>query len=267
MRADTAAGALVRERIQSSAQTTAVISLAAVLVSVLSLFLILRENRRQRQIAEMNRRSAEQAELAEPRQVALPDHDEPRAAQPAERRARAAGAARAERPRRRGSSGWSTQAQQSGPVDAADAVGPARLRRDAGRPLPAARASRSGSRRWPTRCATRCAAEGAGRRRRSSVLPGTPERVHGDLDRLRQIFVHLARLRARGPRPAGVDAALRPRRRQPGRRDRLRRRRRGDGLEARPADGPERDRARPGHRRGAAAADRPRPDLGQQAAC
>ena len=64
MRADGAAGAQVRERIQSSARTTAVISLAAVLISVLSLFLILRENRRQRQIAEMSRRSAEQAELA-----------------------------------------------------------------------------------------------------------------------------------------------------------------------------------------------------------
>ena len=64
MRADGAAGALVRERIQSSARTTAVISVAAVLLSVLALFLILRENRRQRQIAEMSRRSAEQAELA-----------------------------------------------------------------------------------------------------------------------------------------------------------------------------------------------------------
>lgn len=64
MRADGAAGALVRMRIQSSARTTALISIAAVLVSVLSLYLILRENRRQRQIAEMSRRSAEQAEMA-----------------------------------------------------------------------------------------------------------------------------------------------------------------------------------------------------------
>ena len=40
------------------------ISLAAVLISVLSLFLILLENRRQRQLADMSRRSAEQAELA-----------------------------------------------------------------------------------------------------------------------------------------------------------------------------------------------------------
>ena len=62
VRADTAASALVRDRIQSSAQTTAVISLAAVLISVLSLFLILRENRRQQEIAEINRRIAEEAE-------------------------------------------------------------------------------------------------------------------------------------------------------------------------------------------------------------
>ena len=51
MRADSAAGALVRERIQASARTTALISVAAVLISVLSLFLILRENRRQRELA------------------------------------------------------------------------------------------------------------------------------------------------------------------------------------------------------------------------
>ncbi len=64
MRADGAAGARVRERIQTSARTTAVISLAAVLVSILSLVLILREIRRQAQIAELNRLTAEQAEQA-----------------------------------------------------------------------------------------------------------------------------------------------------------------------------------------------------------
>ena len=45
----------------------------------------------------------------EPRQVAVPHHDEPRAAQSAERRPRAAGAARPERHRRSGTSGWSTR--------------------------------------------------------------------------------------------------------------------------------------------------------------
>ena len=64
MRADGAASARVRERIQGSARTTAVLSIAAMLVSVLSLVLILRENRRQHQLAEANRRAAEQAELA-----------------------------------------------------------------------------------------------------------------------------------------------------------------------------------------------------------
>ena len=64
MRADGAAGAQVRMRIQASARTTALISLAAVLISVLSLFLILRENLRQRQVVEMSRRNAEQAEMA-----------------------------------------------------------------------------------------------------------------------------------------------------------------------------------------------------------
>ncbi len=55
----------MRDRIQDErADHRAVISLAAVLISVLSLFLILRENRRQRQLADMSRRSAEQAEFA-----------------------------------------------------------------------------------------------------------------------------------------------------------------------------------------------------------
>ena len=80
MRADGAAASRVRERIQVSARITAVISVAAVLLSVLALFLILHENRRQRQIAEMSRRSAEQAELASRAKSRFLVHDEPRAA-------------------------------------------------------------------------------------------------------------------------------------------------------------------------------------------
>jgi signal transduction histidine kinase len=57
-------GALVRTRIEASARTTGFVSIAAVLVSALALILILRENRRQRHLAELSRRSAEQAELA-----------------------------------------------------------------------------------------------------------------------------------------------------------------------------------------------------------
>jgi len=64
VRADSAASARVRERIEGSAQTTALISIAAVLVSVLSLVLILRENRRQHHLAAANRRAADQAEQA-----------------------------------------------------------------------------------------------------------------------------------------------------------------------------------------------------------
>ncbi|HMQ91618.1 MAG TPA: histidine kinase dimerization/phospho-acceptor domain-containing protein [Amaricoccus sp.] len=64
VRADTAASALVRDRIQSSAQTTAIVSIAAVLLSVLSLFLILRENRRQRELVRLSRQHAEEAELS-----------------------------------------------------------------------------------------------------------------------------------------------------------------------------------------------------------
>ena len=64
VRADTAASAQVRDRIQSSAQTTAFISIAAVLLSVLSLILILRENRRQRDLVAMAQRIADEAELS-----------------------------------------------------------------------------------------------------------------------------------------------------------------------------------------------------------
>jgi signal transduction histidine kinase len=64
VRADTVASAQVRDRIQASAQTTAIISIAAVLLSVLSLFLILRENRRQRELVRLSRQHAEEAELS-----------------------------------------------------------------------------------------------------------------------------------------------------------------------------------------------------------
>ncbi len=64
VRGDTAASAEVRDRIQNNSQTTMAISLAAVLLSVLALALILHENRRQRQVAELNRRVADEAELS-----------------------------------------------------------------------------------------------------------------------------------------------------------------------------------------------------------
>ena len=59
------------------------------------------------------------------------------------------------------------------------------------------------------------------------VLPGTPERVYGDLDRLRQIFVHLADYVLEGRDPAGTRrSTFGHDGEQPRRRDRLRRRRR-----------------------------------------
>lgn len=64
VRAETAASAAVRDRIQSSAQTTGVISMAAVLLSVLALFLILRENRQQRELVAMSRKIAHEAEMS-----------------------------------------------------------------------------------------------------------------------------------------------------------------------------------------------------------
>lgn len=64
VRADGEASAQVRTRIQSSARTTAIISMAAVLLSLIALGLILRENRRQRHLAFLSQRSAEQAEQA-----------------------------------------------------------------------------------------------------------------------------------------------------------------------------------------------------------
>jgi signal transduction histidine kinase len=62
VRADTAASREVRDRIQRNSQTTIAISLAAALLSVLALALMLRDNRVQRQVAELNRRLAEEAE-------------------------------------------------------------------------------------------------------------------------------------------------------------------------------------------------------------
>lgn len=62
VRADSDASAALRARIQQSAQTTALLSLAAVILSMLSLFLILRENRRQRDLVALSRRVAEEAE-------------------------------------------------------------------------------------------------------------------------------------------------------------------------------------------------------------
>ncbi len=200
----------------------------------------------------------------EPRQVALPDDDEPRAAEPAERRPRAAGAARPERHRRppaasgrRRPSSRAIRCCSCCPACSTTARCRTGASSCASRALPR-------SRRSPMRFATRCAPR-VPAAPRSPSRRDTPSGSTAISDRLRQVFVHLDALRARGPRLGRGSRPLRPRRdatssarspsTSPGEVDR---------LEARPADGPERARARPGDRRGAAAADRPRTDLGRR---
>jgi signal transduction histidine kinase len=64
VRGDTAAAAQVRDRIQLSSQLTMAVSLAAMLLSAFGLVLLLNDNRRQRQLARLNQRIAEEAELS-----------------------------------------------------------------------------------------------------------------------------------------------------------------------------------------------------------
>lgn len=201
MRADIAAAAQVRERIQTSARTTAFISLAAVLVSVLSLFLILRENRRQRLLADLSRRSAEQAELAsraKSRFLTMMSHELRNPLNgvlgPLALLGQSDMAARQQR--------LVVQAQQSGQsmvqllsglLDYGEMQdGRFQLKVEPFRVVALADAVRGALH-----------AEGAGATL-VQILPGTPERVHGDLDRLRQIFVHLALYLIEGSNPADV---------------------------------------------------------------
>ena len=112
------------------------ISVAAVLISVLSLFLILRENRRQQQLAELSRRSAEQAEQAsraKSRFLTMMSHELRNPLNGVLGPLALLGQSDlAERQQR-----LVAQAQQSGQSMLQMLLGPARLRRDAGRPLPA----------------------------------------------------------------------------------------------------------------------------------
>jgi signal transduction histidine kinase len=199
MRADGAAGAKVRERIQSSARTTAMISVAAILLSVLSLFLILHENRRQRQIAEMSRRSAEQAEMAsrtKSRFLSMMSHElrnplngilGPLAllgqSELAGRQQRLVVQAQ--------QSGQSMVQMLSGLLDYGEMQdGRFQLKSE-----PFGLAALTDAVRDALR------AEGAGATT-VTLLPGAPERVDGDLDRLRQVFVHLALYILEGRDPA-----------------------------------------------------------------
>ncbi len=203
MRADGAAGALVRERIQTNARTTVMISLAAVLLSVLALFLILRENWRQQQLAQLSRRHAEQAELAsraKSRFLTMMSHELRNPLNgllgPLALLSQTDMAARQHR--------LVVQAQQSGHtmlqllgglLDYGEMQdGRFQLQAEPFRPATLVDAVRDSLR-----------AEGAGAFV-VTLLPGTPERVHGDPDRLREIFVHLALYLLEG-REAGAASA------------------------------------------------------------
>lgn len=201
LRADSAAGERVRERIQTSARTTAMISVAAVLISVLSLFLILRENRRQRDLVRVVRRSAEQAEQAsraKSRFLTMMSHElrnplngilGPLAllgqADLVERQRRLVAQAQ--------NSGRSMLQMLNGMLDYGEVQdGRIHLRNEPFRVSGLADALQASLR-----------SEGAGRAQ-VEVAEGTPERVYGDLDRLRQIFLHLAVYMLEGRDPAGT---------------------------------------------------------------
>ncbi|MFT3972621.1 MAG: histidine kinase dimerization/phospho-acceptor domain-containing protein [Amaricoccus sp.] len=188
VRADAEASAQVRTRIQSSARTTAIISMAAVVLSMIALALILRENRRQRHLALLSQRSAEQAELAsraKSRFLSMMSHElrnplngilGPLAllgqSEMADRHRRLVVQAQ--------QSGQSMLQLLSGLLDYGEMQdGRFQLKPQPFRVGALAEAIQSELR-----------GEGVSRAT-VTVEPETPERIVGDMDRLRQIFVHL----------------------------------------------------------------------------
>ncbi len=199
MRADSAASALVRDRINGSTRTIGVVSVAAVLLGVLSLLLILRESRRQQHLAEISLRSAEQAEFAsraKSRLLTMMSHElrnpmngilGPLAllgqSDLSERLQRLVTQAQ--------QSGQSMLQMLSGLLDYGEMQD--------GRFHLQAEPFRVAALIDTLRDALRAEGAGAASVR---VEPGTPERVNGDLDRLRQIFMHLALYMIEGRDPA-----------------------------------------------------------------
>lgn len=188
LRADGEASAQVRARIQSSARTTALTSMAAVLLSVIALALILRENRRQRHLALLSQRSAEQAEQAsraKSRFLSMMSHElrnplngilGPLAllgqSEMPDRHRRLVVQAR--------QSGQSMLQMLTGLLDYGELQdGRFQLKPQPFRVGALAEAIRSGL------------DEEGGPRADVTVQPGTPDRIVGDMDRLRQIFMHL----------------------------------------------------------------------------
>jgi His Kinase A (phospho-acceptor) domain len=205
LRADGAASAQVRDRIKTSARTTALVSAAAVLVSLLSLVLILRENRRQRELVAMNRRNAEQAEQAsraKSRFLTMMSHElrnplngilGPLAllgqSDLAERQRRFVGQAQ--------NAGRSMLQMLSGMLDYGEVQdNRIHLRNEPFRVSGLAEALQESLR-----------SEGA-TNVRVDVEPGTPSRVYGDIERLRQIFLHLAVYMLEGRDPEGTAVSF-----------------------------------------------------------
>jgi signal transduction histidine kinase len=205
MSADAAAAGRVQARIQTSARTTAAITVAVVGLSALSLFLILLENRRQRQVAELSRRSAQEAELAsraKSRFLTMMNHELRNPLNgvlgPLALLDQSELAGRHKR--------LVQQAQQSGQkmlqmltglLDYAEMQdGRFRLRNE-----PFSVADLTGA------VHAALAAEGAGAIV-VRVLPQTPARVRGDPDRVRQIFVHLAEFVLEAREAEGVTVAF-----------------------------------------------------------
>lgn len=188
VRADGDAGAQVRSRIQSSARTTALISMAAVLLSVIALALILRENRRQRHLALLSQRSAEQAEQAsraKSRFLSMMSHELRNPLNGVLGPLALLGQSElAERHRR-----LVVQAQQSGQsmlqmLTGLLDYGELQDGRFQLKPQPFRISALADA------IESELKGEGVSRAK-VTVEPGTPERVVGDMDRLRQIYVNL----------------------------------------------------------------------------
>jgi signal transduction histidine kinase len=188
VRADGEASAQVRSRIQSSARTTAIISMAAVLLSMIALALILRENRRQRHLALLSQRSAEQAEQAsraKSRFLSMMSHELRNPLNGVLGPLALLGQTELTERHRR----LVVQAQQSGQsmlqmLTGLLDYGEMQDGRFQLKPQP--------FRVGVLADAVQSELKGEGvSRAEVAVEPGTPERVVGDMDRLRQIFVHL----------------------------------------------------------------------------
>lgn len=205
VRGDTAATAAVRDRIQFSSLVTMGVSLAAVLLSLAALALLLRDNRRQRQMAELNRRiavDADRASRAKSRFLTMMSHElrnplngvlgplallgETNLGMRQERLVR--------------------QAQQSGKSMVQMLAGLL----DYG----AMQDGRLAIRTEPFRVTALAAGvrdylEGVGAGGvRVTVDPATPELLHGDAERLQHIFAHLAEFVLEGSDPAHVEISF-----------------------------------------------------------